>query len=340
MFKNISKIKIKIIVSVVIAILAVVFLVVCYLLNSNKDNKNNVIRIGYQPYWSLHSNMIQTMKRLKLLEKRGYNPEYVSFLSGPPLNQAMVSENLDAGFGGNLPAVSLIASGAGVKIIAETVKSYRQAIIVDKEKSKEIKTVKDLAGKKIGLVVGSGSHYYFYKTLKDNGMDLKDVNLVNLAVTEQSQALLLHQIDACDPWEPWTTKIEKNGSGVIISQTEKEAGFPCYAYVRGKFVDANPKAVLAFVEAMQEALVYMQKNYDQTCGWVAEETKEEQSIIYDSSKNDKILEIGENIKPRSSTLEHLTDVGNFALSQGLIKDIPDFSKAVDTSFVDKVLKIK
>lgn len=320
--------------------IAIIVLIICFFFNAGKKSEERVIRIGYQPYWSLHSNMIQTMRHLKLLEKGGYSPEYVSFLSGPPLNQALVAKSLDIGFGGNLPAVSLIASGAGVKIIAETVKSYRQAIIVDKEKSGEIKTVKDLAGKKVGLVVGSGSHYYFYKTLKNNGMDLKDVNIVNLAVTEQSQTLSSHQIDACDPWEPWTTKIEKSGSGVVISQTKKEEGFPCYAYVRDEFILANPKAVQAFTDAMQEALEYMQKNYSQTCEWVAEETKEDASIICDSSKNDKILEPGENIKPRSTTIDHLIDVGNFALSQELIKEIPDFFKAVDLSFVEKTIKNK
>lgn len=321
-------------------VIIIVVLIACLFWNFGKKSEEVAIRIGYQPYWSLHSNMIQTMKHLKLLEKRGYSPEYVPFLSGPPLNQALVSKNLDIGFGGNLPAVSLIASGTGVTIIAETVKSYRQAIIVDKEKVNEIKTIKDLAGKKVALVIGSGSHYYFYKTLKDNGMDLTDVNIVNLAVTEQSQALSLHQIDACDPWEPWTMKIEKNESGVIISQTEKESGFPCYAYARNEFAGANPKVIQDLVGAMQEALEYMQKNYEQTCGWVAEETKEDASIICDSSKNDKILEIGENIKPRLTTIGHLTDVANFALSQGLIKDVPDFSKAIDTRFIDKIIKNK
>ncbi len=273
------------------------FIIVGAVIFYPKPQKENIIRIGYQPYWSLHSNMILTMKKLNLLEKRGYKPEYVSFLSGPPLNEALASKNLDAGFGGNLPAVSVIASGMGAKIVAETVKSYRQAIIVDKEKSKEIKTIKDLAGKKVGLVVGSGSHYYLYKTLKDNGMELKDVNIVNLTVKDQPLALSANQIDACDPWEPWTTKIEKDGLGVVINQTEKESGFPCYAYVRDEFINKSPKAVQAFTDAMQEALEYMQKNYEQTCKWVSEETKDDYQIIYDSSRMDKILEPGENIRP-------------------------------------------
>jgi len=145
-FITTKKAKVLGIVAVVVMLLAIGSLY------GSRMKEDKIVRIGYQPFWSAESNIVLTMKNKNLLEKRGYQPEYVAFLSGPPINEGLISDALDMGFGGDMPTISLMATDFPAKIIASPVKSLRQAIVVDIEKIGAIRDVKDLVGKKVAVV--------------------------------------------------------------------------------------------------------------------------------------------------------------------------------------------
>jgi len=324
----------KIIIGVIIVIVGLILSLSLYFYQ--KPPKEEVIRIGYQPFWSGHSNLIQAMKRLELLEKKGYKPEYIPFLAGPPINKALAAGDLDAGFSGDMPTISALAAGIEVKVLAATAKSLRQAIVVDKEKVEEIKEVKDLVGKKVAVAKGSTSHYFLFKILRENGIDPKRVDIINMAVKDQPLALIANHIDACVAWEPWPTKLEKEGLGKILI----EGGFSGYLYMRENFINKNPEGVKALVKALQEALEYSQKNFEQTCKWVVEETKQDYEVVFNSAKTDRIFKMGEDIKPEAELIESLKKGAEFLLEQNLIATMPDFARKLDFTFIDKILEEK
>ena len=324
-FITTKKAKVLGIVAVVVMLLAIGSLY------GSRMKEDKIVRIGYQPFWSAESNIVLTMKNKNLLEKRGYQPEYVAFLSGPPINEGLISDALDMGFGGDMPTISLMATDFPAKIIASPVKSLRQAIVVDIEKIGAIRDVKDLVGKKVAVVQGSCSHYFLYKVLQSNGVDPKSVEIINMDVKAQPPALMTHRVDAVVNWEPWPTKLELGGIGRILV----EGSFNGFLSVREDFANRNAQAVQAVVDSLQEALEYSQKNFNQTCQWVAEETKDDITAIYKAAKTDRIFNLGETIKPDPDIFEDLQDKAMFMFEQGLIQKIPNMDDKIDMTYAER-----
>ncbi len=70
---------------------------------------------GYQPPWMAEATVPWIVKELGLDNKRGIEIEIVSFLAGPPLNEAMIAGKLQIGNGGDFPVTSLIIRKAPVR---------------------------------------------------------------------------------------------------------------------------------------------------------------------------------------------------------------------------------
>lgn len=329
--------RIKIFSGIILVVIIAISTVVFY----PRHKEGNVIRIGYQPYSFSHSNVFQAIKHLKFLEKRGYQPQYVSFMGGPMLNEAFIAGNLDIGFSGDMPTISLLASGAKAKIIAAGHKGFRSAVVVDSEKKSDIKTINDLIGRKVAFTKGASQHYLFFKILRENGIDPKSVNCINMKIADEFPALIANQVDAAVPYEPWISqKIEGDGLGAVLA----EGGVDGFYYATEDFINKNPKAVQAFVDAVQEGLEYAQKNFSETSKWSAEETNGNYDFVnksdFQPEKMDGIMKLGENIRPTEKQIEELKTKAEFLLGEGLIKNNPDFSQKIDFSFVNKTLKIK
>jgi aliphatic sulfonates family ABC transporter substrate-binding protein len=293
-----------------------------------------VIKIGYQPYVVGHSNIILALKNKHLLEQRGYKPKFIPFLSGPSLNEAIMAKKLDIGFAGDFPTVSLLASGAKVKIIATTNKSLRQAIVVDNDKINAIKNIKDLKGKKIALVKGSASHYFLLKVLKDHGIDIESVKIIHTDVTNQPLALISNEVDAIVSWEPWPTKIEKEKIGKIIFSGD----YSGYIFAQEDLIKKEPQKVQDFIEGLQKALEFAQSDILKTCLWVSEETKEEFEVICDGAKTDRIFNRGESLLITKDMIKKLEEIADFAIGEKLIYQIPDLKNRIDSSFVGNIFK--
>ncbi len=65
-----------------------------------------------------------------------------------------------------------------------------------------VKTVKDLAGKKVGVEVGLVDHLLLDKALEDAGLTEKDVTLVNAKTNDLPQVLGSGEVSAVAAWQP------------------------------------------------------------------------------------------------------------------------------------------
>ncbi len=173
--------------------------------------------------------------------------------------------------------------------------------------------------------------YFLYKVLRSNGVDPKSVDIINMDVKAQPPALMTHRVDAVVSWEPWPTKLELSGVGKILA----EGSFSGFLSVREDFANKNAQAVQAVVDSLQEALEYSQKNFNQTCQWVAEETKDNITAIYKAAKTDRIFNLGETIKPDPDSFEDMQDKATFMFEQGLIQKIPNMHEKIDMTYAER-----
>jgi NitT/TauT family transport system substrate-binding protein len=81
---------------------------------------------------------------------------------------------------------------------------------------KEIKSVKDLKGKKVAFAEGSVSQFFLNVLLRESGLSQKDVDAVNMKPGDAGAAFVAEKVDAAVTWEPWVTKSKNTAFGHVL----------------------------------------------------------------------------------------------------------------------------
>ncbi len=134
-------------------------------------------------------------------------------------------------------------------------------IIVRKELN--IASVKDLKGKKIGVNVGSVSHFFLDYLLQQNGLSDADASLVKMKQGDVPAALAAAQVDAGVTWEPHLSKAAKDANLAILTTSKDTPGLIVDAMVlRRDVLTANPGVATKLSRAWNKAVEYQKANPD------------------------------------------------------------------------------
>ncbi|MEP7284269.1 MAG: ABC transporter substrate-binding protein [Chloroflexota bacterium] len=126
----------------------------------------------------------------------------------------------------------------------------------------DIKTVKDLKGKNIGVNVGSVSQFLLEYVLQQNGMTDKDVTLVKMQQGDVPAALAANRVDAGVTWEPHLTKSVKNGATLVMTSKDTPGLIVDVLIMRGDVLTANPTVGPALVDAWNKSIDYWKASPD------------------------------------------------------------------------------
>jgi len=268
------------------------------------------------------------------MERFGLRAEFTPFIAGGPLNQALLGDQLDVGFIGAAPVVSLVANGGKAKIIAR-IADVRDALIVKADSP--FKTVKDLKGKTIASFVGSNTYLALVKTLQSAGLDpSKDVQIIHLSPDADYGALMKGDVDAYDTWDPYTGLAQERG-GVRVLAHSLTPG-PGLAVATDQFLTKNREAAVRLLEAITVSIRYMAKNKDQVNTWLHDETKISKKVIEDSSEVDAnyraapgLLAVKMDVTDEDK--QGLKGVVDYLSSIDRIKTRPNMADQIDTSLL-------
>ncbi|MEO5360399.1 MAG: NrtA/SsuA/CpmA family ABC transporter substrate-binding protein [Nitrospirota bacterium] len=163
------------------------------------EKSDSYMNIGFQPLY-LPSGLIATVMSRDLTLKRklgemGLTVIFYRFLNGQDSNKFFLSDDLQAGIIGDMPAIT---AAAKKDVIIPSIMQQSFTAIV----SRRYEFIDRLKGKRIGYVPGSTAHYALLKTLTKSGMTEKDVTLVPLENIEMADALINKKISAFSVWEP------------------------------------------------------------------------------------------------------------------------------------------
>jgi sulfonate transport system substrate-binding protein len=123
------------------------------------------------------------------------NAAFVSYPEGRDTGRLLGEGQFDFGGTGSTPPITAQVSGLDVIYVAASApRPANGAILVQKNSS--IKTVSDLAGRRIALLDGSFHTYLLARVLETEGLALRDVTRLELAPIPSRTALLSGKVDA------------------------------------------------------------------------------------------------------------------------------------------------
>jgi NitT/TauT family transport system substrate-binding protein len=144
----------------------------------------------------------------------------------------------------------LIAKGAPMKIIATVYQSNPNAVMSLKKTG--IKSVKDLAGKKVGVPSGSSQTTMLPLLLKSNNLKESDINMIDMPVASMVPALLQGQVDAVlGSIDAYQIQAESQGAQLDVYRFA-DHGVPTVStsiFASNDYLKSNPDVVKKFVAA-------------------------------------------------------------------------------------------
>ena len=171
-----------------------------------------VIRLGNLKF--AHYGAVSYIK--EIAPKCGIKVDEKVFAKGPDVMQGILAGELDVGTTASEAAISGRANGAPIYVVAGFAKGGARLVA---GQGTNIKTVKDLKGKKVGVTRGGIQEVLLMAELQKAGLSSapapgKDVQLVFLAYADLNQALMGKNIDAMMQSEPQSSQAINKGFGV------------------------------------------------------------------------------------------------------------------------------
>lgn len=196
--------------------------------------------------------------------KRGLDVTLQIVPQGSTIASAMAGGTLQAGT--LTPPAFLLAVEGGIDaqvVAAATFQAKANpTIAVMAKEGSNIKTAADIRGKRVGVPgLNGGNHIVAMKWLKNNGVDPKDVTVVETNFPQMSDLLKGGQVDVVVPVEPFISRIQQSQVGYIVAVPTIVDSFLESFYIMNRdFLQKNPKAAQDFRESIREAVAWIRQN--------------------------------------------------------------------------------
>jgi len=126
---------------------------------------------------------------------------------------------------------------------------------------KEIKSIKDLKGKRVAVSEGSVSQFFLNVLLKDSGMSQKDIHVINMKQGDAGAAFVSEKVDAAVTWEPWLSKGKAAPHGRMLVDSSKTPGLITDVMIfRRDVIEKRAKEIQGVANAWNKAVAYWEKN--------------------------------------------------------------------------------
>jgi len=197
-------------------------------------------------------------------------------------------------------------------------------------------SIKDLKGKSVAASAPGTSPYFALAWfLKKNGLNVKDVTVVNMEPGPAAQAFIAGQNDAAMTYEPYLSAVRaKPEAGKIIATT---LDYPMVMDTFGctpKFISENEAAVKALAKSYYDALDMIKSDQAKAYEIMGADVKQTGEQFGNSAKYLRWQD--KDAAKTFFTGEFGTfskEAADLLLEIGVIKSIPDLSKLADTRFI-------
>jgi NitT/TauT family transport system substrate-binding protein len=209
----------------------------------------------------------------------------------------------------------------------------------DLKDSGKVKSIADLKDMKVGIAGGPGTTgaYFIAKALKDAGLTIKDIEIVNLANPDLPLGIEKGSIDAALVGPPYSDQILAGGKGVLLAQDTAPGAMTTVFMYSGKLIKERPEVAKRFMVALVKGSRAMQsdKYLDPANlkAYLKFVTSTEEAI-----RKGKPQIFDPNLKVYIDSIKNMEEVFRWAGWTNYTNVIPQ-DKMVDSSFEENAVKV-
>lgn len=149
------------------------------------------------------------------------------------------------------------------------------------KKSAGITKPQDLKGKKVGTSLGSDAEFLLAGFLASNGIEEKDVRVMNVGGGDMVTSLQTGAIDAFASWQPnpWKATQEMPEDAIIMESVAGEQEARYFVITTKRITKENPEACRRFLKAMLMADQLIRDNPEKARQIVADDLQASLSLV-------------------------------------------------------------
>lgn len=307
----------------IIVVIFIIMALVGFFVQNNNKQSSRIVKVGYLNHIGGAPWAVADVQ--KFFQKENIKVEGIGFDSSNLIFDAIVRGDIDMS-----PSVSIIAVLANhikdpgkIKVFSANAQSKDNPIdsFFVKNES-QIKSVSDLAEKKIGLTPGGTPTTYLQEYLKQQNIDISKIEFVQIPPQNQIQALESGSIDALYAFEPNCTTILNNGGSRIIvngiipgflDNTPTGLGA-----ISQKFIDEDPDLADKSIKAFGEAFNFVDTRTEETRNIISSFFKMDTAIT-NKIALEKFYLIDDSVKNR------ITEFTKLLVNWKVLESTPDLS---------------
>lgn len=128
----------------------------------------------------------------------------------------------------------------------------------------EIARLNDLKNKRIAVEMNTDEHFLLYKVLKQSGISISDVTIINVPAAEGMELFIAGKADALYTYEPFLSEAAAKGNGRIISTTADMPGYMTDTLLASeKLIQNRPEDLKIIISAWYKAQNFIKMNPDE-----------------------------------------------------------------------------
>jgi NitT/TauT family transport system substrate-binding protein len=302
------------------------------LLRSHPGQTGEPFRVGFIPVTCHLTCPVTDFINKQMSGQSGFQP--VRFQGFPELKEAFISGYLPATFILAPLAMKMREEGVPLKIVYL---GHRDGTAMAVHKDSKIYQIEDLRGKKIAIPNRySNQKLLVVKALKDHGVPLEQVQIVEMPPPDMPAALFSRAVDAVTSGEPFMGQTELDGYGRILYQTKDvwPHFISCVLAVREDAIQNRRETVAKLVEGIARSGKWLDQKMEhrmQAADFVAEQ-------YY--NQNPRLLKFVLSKPPDRVKYTDLTvrkndflEIERLAKETGILHGRTTFEDYADTSFV-------
>jgi NitT/TauT family transport system substrate-binding protein len=189
----------------------------------------------------------------------GYTVEVIPFESPTDGKNAVLTGTVDTCIHGIAAFILGAAAGEPVMIVAS---ANNGGMAIMAGANTDIKTIKDLKGRKVAIWPGSTQEAIILERLRMEGMTIKDIQPIRLSFSDMAGALARGDVDAYVGAEPAGGISLANGTGKLVEYPYTTPIGPLNMIVSAsqKAVKENPERIKLIVDMHRKAVEYAMAN--------------------------------------------------------------------------------